>query len=81
MAKQLKLRKEFEGRADRERFCVVTLSSAGMPEPSASKLRRSAGISWSGVSTFSGRPAHRPFRGLLGVQSRDGLHTRAVAKS
>jgi hypothetical protein len=26
----------------------------------------------------SGRPAHRPFRGLLGVQSRYGLHTRAV---
>ena len=26
----------------------------------------------------SGRPAHRPFRGLLGVYSRYGLHTRAV---
>jgi ABC transporter substrate binding protein len=26
----------------------------------------------------SGRPAHRPFRGLLGVHSRYGLHTRAV---
>jgi hypothetical protein len=26
----------------------------------------------------SGRPAHRPFRGLLGVQSRCGPHTRAV---
>ena len=25
----------------------------------------------------SGRPAHRPFRGLLGVHSRYGLHTRA----
>jgi len=25
-----------------------------------------------------GRPAHRPFRGLLGVYSRYGLHTRAV---
>ena len=25
-----------------------------------------------------GRPAHRPFRGLLGVHSRCGLHTRAV---
>src|SRR5262245_59077235 len=24
------------------------------------------------------RPAHRPFRGLLGVLSRYGLHTRAV---
>ncbi len=24
----------------------------------------------------SGRPAHRPFRGLLGVHSRCGLHTR-----
>src|ERR1700731_269881 len=27
-----------------------------------------------------GRPAHRPFRGLLGVPSRCGLHTRAVTK-
>src|SRR5262245_30216601 len=27
---------------------------------------------------LSGRPAHRPFRGLLGVHSRSGLHTRAV---
>ena len=27
---------------------------------------------------LSGRPAHRPFRGLLGVYSRCGLHTRAV---
>src|SRR3954466_8145696 len=26
----------------------------------------------------SGRPAHRPFRGLLGVHSRYGLPTRAV---
>ena len=26
----------------------------------------------------SGRPAHCPFRGLLGVYSRYGLHTRAV---
>ncbi len=26
----------------------------------------------------SGRPAHRPFRRLLGVHSRYGLHTRAV---
>ena len=29
----------------------------------------------------SGRPAHRPFRGLLGVHSRYGLHTRAATKS
>ena len=28
-----------------------------------------------------GRPAHRPFRGLLGVYSRCGLHTRAVTNS
>ena len=27
---------------------------------------------------LSGRPAHRPFRGLLDVHSRCGLHTRAV---
>src|ERR1700724_1193793 len=27
---------------------------------------------------LSGRPAHRPFRGLPGVYSRYGLHTRAV---
>ena len=29
---------------------------------------------------LSGRPAHRPFRGLLGVHSRCGLHTRTVTK-
>lgn len=29
---------------------------------------------------LSGRPTHRPFRGLLGVHSRCGLHTRAVTK-
>src|SRR5262249_60792628 len=29
----------------------------------------------------SGRPAPPPFRGLLGVHSRYGLHTRAVTKS
>ena len=28
--------------------------------------------------TLSGRPAHCPFRGLLGVHSRYGLYTRAV---
>src|SRR6202795_3174977 len=28
--------------------------------------------------TLSGRPAHCPFRGLLGVHSRYGLHTGAV---
>jgi pentatricopeptide repeat protein len=27
---------------------------------------------------LSGRPVHRPFRGLLSVHSRYGLHTRAV---
>ena len=30
---------------------------------------------------FSGRPAHRPFRGLLSVHSRCGLHTRAATNS
>src|SRR6516225_2091789 len=30
---------------------------------------------------LSGRPAHRPFRGLLGVHSRYGLHTRAATNS
>ena len=29
----------------------------------------------------SGRPAHRPFRGLLSVHSRYGLHTRVVTYS
>src|SRR5271169_4878449 len=29
---------------------------------------------------LSVRPVHRPFRGLLGVYSRCGLHTRAVTK-
>src|SRR5262245_43341161 len=30
---------------------------------------------------LSGRPAPRPFRGLLGVHSRYGLHTRAVTNA
>src|SRR5215510_13850031 len=30
---------------------------------------------------LSGRPVHRPFRGLLGVHTRYGLHTRAVTNS
>src|ERR1017187_6623393 len=30
---------------------------------------------------WSGRPAHCPFRGLLGVHSRCGLHTRAATNS
>ena len=30
---------------------------------------------------LSGRPAHCPFRGLLSVHSRYGLHTRAVTYS
>ena len=30
---------------------------------------------------LSGRPAHRPFRGLLGVHSRCGPHTRAVTNA
>ena len=30
---------------------------------------------------LSGRPAHRPFRGLLGVHSRYGLYTRGIAYS
>ena len=30
---------------------------------------------------LSGRPVHCPFRGLLGVHSRYGLHTRAVTNS
>ena len=30
---------------------------------------------------LSGRPAHRPFRGLLGVNLRYSLHTRAVTNS
>src|SRR5262249_32675804 len=30
---------------------------------------------------LSGRPAHRPFRGLLSVHSRYGLHTRAATNS
>src|SRR5262249_25047528 len=30
---------------------------------------------------LSGRPSHRPFRGLLGVHSRYSLHTRAVTNS
>src|ERR1700739_1877226 len=49
--------------------------------------RRSDQVSWfrsftlpyqPSPKTRSGRPAHRPFRGLLGVHLRCGPHTRAV---
>ena len=43
----------------------------------ALKAARAAGA----TKPLSGRPAHRPFRGLLGVHSRCGLHTRAVTNS
>src|SRR3989442_5755321 len=33
---------------------------------------------WETCDRQSGRPVHCPFRGLLGVHSRYGLHTRAV---
>ena len=35
----------------------------------------------SGRYVSFGRPVHCPFRGLLGVHSRYGLHTRAVTNS
>ena len=41
----------------------------------ASSFRQSYQLSPKGDS---GQPAHRPFRGLLSVHSRYGLHTRAV---
>ena len=47
-----------------QRLGVLSLTSPSPVSPSPKGL--------------SGRPAHRPFRGLLGVHSRYGLHTRAV---
>ena len=46
-------------------YCFAHFSQPRQPSPKGS----------------SGRPAHRPFRGLLGVHSRYGLHTRAVTSS
>src|SRR5277367_2077842 len=43
-------------------YCVAHFTQPYQPSPKGS----------------SGRPAHCPFRGLLGVHSRYGLHTRAV---
>src|SRR5215831_18834431 len=52
------------------------------PLPRCSSWVHSSLISPSRISLprkgSPGRPAHRPFRGLLGVHSRYGLHTRAV---
>src|SRR5258707_12544489 len=52
------------------------------PLPRCSGWAYSSLISPSRVSlprkASPGRPAHRPFRGMLGVHSRCGLHTRAV---
>ena len=38
------------------------------------------GAAASTLHARAGQPAHRPFRGLLGVHSRCGLHTRAITK-
>ena len=45
------------------------------------RLRSNAQPYQPSLTRPSGRPAHRPFRGLLGVHSRCGLHTRAVTHS
>src|SRR6266705_1260886 len=48
--------------------------TASMPELCAPHLFESRAV----TVRAAGRPAHRPFRGLLGVHLRYGLHTRAV---
>jgi hypothetical protein len=75
-------------RAAREKNDTTTaplakLRNDPLPTPAEALLEPfSAFASWFMHIAFpervSGRPAHRPFRGLLGVQSRCGLHTRAA---
>ncbi len=49
------------------------------PGAAAGDSRRSSPQSYQPSPHWqAGRPAHRPFRGLLGVHSRYGLHTRAA---
>jgi hypothetical protein len=65
-------------------FCALSLCTCCRHYPGAA-AGRIASLSHPAVSAFpervSGRPAHRPFRGLLSVHSRYGLHTRAVTNS
>jgi hypothetical protein len=57
-------------------------AAATTPAQRLGLLLRSSTQSWQPSPVWQpGRPAHRPFRGLLGVHSRCGLHTRAATKS
>ena len=63
-------------------FRTLSLCACCRHSPGAATRRIASLTSPSRVSLppiwQSGRPAHCPFRGLLGVHSRYGLHTRAV---
>src|SRR5215813_3839116 len=51
---------------------VLTLA-----RPDGGRIELPAERSTTGSGNRQGRPAHRPFRGLLGVHSRCSLHTLA----
>jgi hypothetical protein len=62
-------------------FRALSLCTCRRHYPGAASERIASLISSRRISLprgLSGRPAHCPFRGLLGVHSRCGLHTRAV---
>jgi hypothetical protein len=60
------------------RFPCVHAVATAPAQPLAVPLRSSLQGCQPSPIWHSGRPAHRPFRGLLGVHLRYGLHTRAV---
>jgi hypothetical protein len=67
----------------------INLDTAAIDQTLGAKGTNNGGVYQFGIpraepimdSGMAGRPAHRPFRGLLGVHSRCGLHTRAVTNS
>src|SRR5271157_933190 len=59
---------------------VAALLPAGRSGDRRLRLALPSGGVGPSPNPLSGRPAHRPFRGLLGVHSRCGPHTRAVTK-
>src|SRR5665647_1803079 len=63
-----------------QKLCTAKRSAArGVPLPSAPLTQ--AGVVFQPKCCGSDRPAHRPFRGLLGVHSRHGLYPCAVTNS
>ena len=61
-------------------FRALSLCTCRRHYPGAASERIASSFYFSPIG-LSGRPAHCPFRGLLGVHSRCGLHTRAVTNS